>query len=169
MAPWLRTLRSILWNSLPALSFVAIVGAWAIAIPLFNIPKYLLPAPDAVFLRLFSDWQQLWSNSLITLLEIVLGFGLTLVTAIPLGLVIALSPLAKQVVYPPLMFMQLVPKIAVAPLFLVWLGFGIESKVLAKSREVVMVKSWETPRHLPPQAMLLNTDRRPASPDLAAA
>lgn len=130
MAPWMRTLRSILWNSLPALSFVAIVAAWAIAIPLFSIPKYLLPAPDAVFIRLFSDWQQLWSNSLITLLEIVLGFGLTLVTAIPLGLVIALSPLAKQVVYPPLMFMQLVPKIAVAPLFLVWLGFGIESKVL---------------------------------------
>jgi NitT/TauT family transport system permease protein len=129
-APWMRTLRAILWNSLPAMSFVAIIAAWAIAIPLFSIPKYLLPAPDAVFMRLFSDWGQLWSNSLITLLEIVLGFGLTLVTAIPLGLVIALSPLAKQVVYPPLMFMQLVPKIAVAPLFLVWLGFGIESKVL---------------------------------------
>lgn len=123
-------LRAFLWNSLPVLSFVAIIGAWAVAIPLFSIPKYLLPAPDAVFLRLFTDWQQLWSNSLITLLEIVLGFALTVVTAIPLGLVIALSPWAKQVLYPPLMFMQLVPKIAVAPLFLVWLGFGIESKVL---------------------------------------
>jgi hypothetical protein len=44
--------------------------------------------------------------------------------------VIALSPLAKQIVYPPIMLMQLVPKIAVAPLFLIWLGFGIESKVL---------------------------------------
>jgi len=130
MAPWMRTLRAFLWNSLPALSFVAIIAGWAIAIQIFKIPKYLLPAPDAVFLRLFSDWEQLYSNSLITLLEIVMGFGLTLVTAIPLGLMIALSPLAKQVVYPPLMFMQLVPKIAVAPLFLVWLGFGIESKVL---------------------------------------
>ncbi len=127
---WLKALRSFLWNSLPALSFVAIVGAWAIAIPVFEIPKYLLPAPGAVFLRLFTDWEQLWTNSLVTLLEIVLGFGLTVVTAIPLGLVIALSPVAKQVIYPPLMFMQLVPKIAVAPLFLVWLGFGIESKVL---------------------------------------
>lgn len=129
-APWMRTIRAILWNALPALSFVAIIAGWALAIELFKIPKFLLPAPDDVFIRLFSDWEQLYSNSLITLLEIVLGFGLTLVTAIPLGLVIALSPLAKQVVYPPLMFMQLVPKIAVAPLFLVWLGFGIESKVL---------------------------------------
>jgi len=127
---WVKALRSVLWNALPALSFVAIVAAWAIAVPLFQIPKYLLPAPDAVFLRLFTDWHQLWTNSLVTLLEIVLGFGLTVVTAIPLGLVIALSPLAKQTLYPPLMFMQLIPKIAVAPLFLVWLGFGIESKVL---------------------------------------
>jgi NitT/TauT family transport system permease protein len=68
--------------------------------------------------------------SLVTLSEILLGFGLTLVTAIPLGLLIALSLVARQVVYPPLMLMQLVPKIAVAPLFLVWLGFGMESKVL---------------------------------------
>lgn len=127
---WLRALQSLVWNSLPVLSFVAIVGAWAIAIPVFSIPKYLLPAPDAVFLRVFTDANQLWSNSLVTLLEIVFGFGLTVVSAIPLGLFIALSPLAKQCVYPPLMFMQLVPKIAVAPLFLVWLGFGIESKVL---------------------------------------
>ncbi|MBR0695488.1 ABC transporter permease subunit [Bradyrhizobium lablabi] len=65
-----------------------------------------------------------------TLTEIVLGFGLTLVTAIPLGLLIALSPIARQILYPPIMLLQLVPKIAVAPLFLVWLGFGIESKVL---------------------------------------
>ena len=72
----------------------------------------------------------LWTHSQVTLTEILLGFGLTIVTAIPLGLLIALSPLAKQIVYPPIMLMQLVPKIAVAPLFLVWLGFGIESKVL---------------------------------------
>jgi NitT/TauT family transport system permease protein len=77
-----------------------------------------------------SDAPMLWNHSMVTLTEIVLGFGLTVVTAIPLGLLIALSPVAKQIGYPPLMLMQLVPKIAVAPLFLVWLGFGIESKVL---------------------------------------
>jgi NitT/TauT family transport system permease protein len=125
-----RTLRRVAWNLLPPLTFVAIVATWAAAIPLFKIPPYLLPGPGAVFGRVVSDFEQLWTNALVTLTEIVLGFGLTLVTAIPLGLVIALSPLAKQVLYPPLMFLQLVPKIAVAPLFLVWLGFGIESKVL---------------------------------------
>lgn len=125
-----RRLKGFTWNMLPPLTFVAIVGLWALAIDVFKIPPYLLPGPGGVFSRLISDAGMLWENSQITLAEIVMGFGLTLVTAIPLGLAIALSPLAKQVVYPPLMLMQLVPKIAVAPLFLVWMGFGMESKVL---------------------------------------
>jgi len=126
----IRNLKRIGWNLMPPLTFVAIVGLWAAAIPIFKIPAYLLPSPGGVFARLITDSQQLWDNSLVTLTEIVLGFGLTVVTAIPLGLVIALSIVAKQIVYPPLMLLQLVPKIAVAPLFLVWLGFGIESKVV---------------------------------------
>ncbi len=126
----MRNAKRIGWNLLPPLTFVIIIGLWAAAIPVFKIPPYLLPGPAGVFSRVISDAPQLWENSLVTLTEIVLGFGLTLVTAIPLGLFIALSMLAKQIVYPPLMFLQLVPKIAVAPLFLVWLGFGIESKVL---------------------------------------
>src|SRR5687768_2559131 len=125
-----RNLKRVGWNLLPPLTFVAIVALRAAAIPIFKIPPYLLPGPGGVFSRVITDAPQLWENSVVTLTEIVFGFGLTLVSAIPLGLLIALSMLAKQLIYPPLMFMQLVPKIAVAPLFLVWLGFGIESKVL---------------------------------------
>ena len=126
----IRHAKRIGWNLLPPLTFVAIVALWGEAIPIFKIPPYLLPGPGGVFRRLITDAPQLWDNSLVTLTEILFGFGLTLVSAIPLGLIIALSRLAKQIVYPPLMLLQLVPKIAVAPLFLVWLGFGIESKVL---------------------------------------
>jgi NitT/TauT family transport system permease protein len=126
----MRMLRSVAWNLLPPLTFVAMVGLWWGAVELFRIPAYLLPGPGAVFARLVTDAGLLWTHSQVTLIEILLGFGLTIVIAIPLGLIIALSPLAKQIVYPPIMLMQLVPKIAVAPLFLIWLGFGIESKVL---------------------------------------
>jgi NitT/TauT family transport system permease protein len=128
--PLLRLALRVGWNLLPPLTFVAIIGAWALLIKIFKVPAYLLPAPGPVFQRLITDAPMLWSNSLVTLTEIVLGFGLTLVSAIPLGLVIALSPVARQILYPPIMLLQLVPKIAVAPLFLVWLGFGMESKVL---------------------------------------
>ncbi len=125
-----RRLRTIGWNLLPPLTFLAIVGLWSGSIRLFGIPAYLLPAPGAVFSRVVTDAAMLWTHAMVTMTEIVLGFALTIVFAIPLGLLIALSPLAKQILYPPIMLLQLVPKIAVAPLFLVWLGFGIESKVL---------------------------------------
>ncbi len=126
----MRRLIAIAWSLLPPLTFIAIVALWSVSITVFRIPAYLLPKPGAVFSRMIADAPMLWSHSLITLTEILLGFGLTVVTAIPLGLAIALSRVAKQIIYPPLMLMQLVPKIAVAPLFLVWLGFGMESKVL---------------------------------------
>ena len=126
----MRKVRRVGWNLLPPLTFIVIVALWAAAVPIFKIPAYLLPGPGSVFSRVVTDAPMLWNHSVVTLTEILLGFGLTVLTAIPLGLVIALSPLAKQIGYPPLMLMQLVPKIAVAPLFLVWLGFGIESKVL---------------------------------------
>jgi NitT/TauT family transport system permease protein len=125
-----RMLRRIGWNLLPPLTFVAIVALWSWSIRIFNIPPYLLPGPGGVFQRLVTDAGMLWNNALVTMAEILLGFGLTLLTAIPLGLVIALSPLARQILYPPIILLQLVPKIAVAPLFLVWLGFGMESKVV---------------------------------------
>lgn len=129
-SPVIRMLLRWGWNLIPPLTFVGIVGLWAGAIKFFKIPAYLLPGPEAVFDRVITDRWMLWLNAKVTLTEIVLGFGLTVVGAIPLGLLIALSPLAKQTLYPPIMLLQLVPKIAVAPLFLVWLGFGIESKVL---------------------------------------
>ena len=125
-----RLARRVAWKLLPPLTFAAMVGVWWGAVQVFNIPAYLLPGPGAVFARIVTDGGMLWSHSKVTLIEILLGFGLTIVTSIPLGLLIALSALAKQIVYPPIMLMQLVPKIAVAPLFLVWLGFGLESKVL---------------------------------------
>lgn len=126
----LRMLLRIVWNTIPAFTFVALVGLWAIAVRVFDVPSYLIPRPSGVFQLLVSDAGMLWVNAKTTLAEILFGFGLTVVTAIPLGLAIALSPLAKQVLYPPAMLLQLVPKIAMAPLFLVWFGFGMESKVV---------------------------------------
>src|SRR5262245_39084947 len=125
-----RAIRRIGWNLLPPLTFVGMIALWWGVVELFKIPAYLLPGPGSVFARLVTDAGLLWTHSQVTLTEILLGFGLTVVAAIPLGLLIALSMLARQIVYPPIMLMQLVPKIAVAPLFLIWLGFGIESKVL---------------------------------------
>ncbi|WP_240341968.1 ABC transporter permease [Arthrobacter sp. Alg241-R88] len=124
-----RQIRSIAWSSLPLLVFLAILVAWAAVVELFKIPAYLLPGPIAVFERLFSDASSLWTHTQSTLVVIVIGLLLSIVIGIPLGLVIALSRTAKQLLYPQVMILQLVPKIAVAPLLLVWLGFSINTKI----------------------------------------
>ena len=124
-----RRMGSIAWSSLPPLVFVAILLGWAATVELFRIPAYLLPGPLAVFERLFTDANSLWVHTQSTLVVLVVGLLLSIVIGIPLGLVIALSRTAKQLVYPPVIVLQLVPKIAVAPLLLVWLGFSLNTKV----------------------------------------
>jgi NitT/TauT family transport system permease protein len=123
-------IRRLAWASAPVLTFVALIVLWGALVAIFRVPDYLVPAPQAVMPKLIEARQALWQNTVTTLREIVIGFVITVVLSIPLGLLIALSMVARRVAYPVLVFIQLVPKIAVAPLFLVWFGFGIQSKVL---------------------------------------
>jgi NitT/TauT family transport system permease protein len=123
-------LRRIAWACAPVLTFVGLIILWGALVSIFRIPDYLVPTPQSVIPRLIQARQALWLNTLTTLREIVIGFAITVVLSIPLGLLIALSLVARRVAYPVLVFIQLVPKIAIAPLFLVWFGFGIQSKVL---------------------------------------
>src|SRR5690606_33747644 len=122
--------KKVAWSLLPAVTFVGVVLFWWASIPIFEIPPYLLPEPGGVFVRIFSDSEMLWRNAEVTIIEILVGFGLAIVFALPLGLFIALTPWANQLIYPPVLVLQLVPNIAVAPLFLVWMGFAKESKLL---------------------------------------
>jgi NitT/TauT family transport system permease protein len=122
--------RRFVWPVLPAAMFFAVIAGWWLAVAALNIPPYLLPSPADVLPALVASGRSVWANTIVTLNEIILGFLLSVVTAIPLGLLIALSPTAKRMLYPLLVFIQLVPKIAIAPLFIVWIGFGPTSKVM---------------------------------------
>jgi NitT/TauT family transport system permease protein len=125
-----RWLVRLAQDSLPVWVFIALIGAWWAAVAVLKVPSFLLPPPQDVLPRIWEGRQSLFNHSLITIQEILLGFGLSVVTAIPLGLLIALSPIAKRMLYPLLVFIQLVPNIAIAPLFVVWMGFGLTSKVM---------------------------------------
>jgi NitT/TauT family transport system permease protein len=129
-----RRRKGLLWRitreTLPAWVFFALIAAWWAAVSILKVPAFLLPPPEDVLPRIWEARVSLLDHTWVTMQEIILGFGLSVVTAIPLGLLIALSPTAKRMLYPLLVFIQLVPKIAVAPLFVVWLGFGLTSKVM---------------------------------------
>lgn len=124
-----QKLASVGWAAAPPATFVVIILLWAAAVEIFTIPSYLLPSPMAVLSRMFDERSNLLAQAVPTLEALGIGLLLCLVISIPVGLLIALSKVAKQTIYPIVMLMQLVPKIAIAPLLLVWLGFSIQTKV----------------------------------------
>lgn len=126
-----RLARTTLLNvAIVVLTFAVLVFLWWAAVVAFEIPQYLVPPPQALVPSMVENAPDLWENTKITLVEILLGFGASVIFSIPMGLAIALSTSVRRVVYPVLVFIQLIPKIAIAPLFLIWFGFGIQSKVL---------------------------------------
>ena len=115
----------------PVLLIVAIFVLWELVIRVFRIPPYLIPAPLAVAKMLVAEWPRLWQNGLFTAYATLGGFALSIIIGIPIAMIIAYSRLVESYVYPLLVFSQSVPKIAIAPLFVVWFGFGIFPKVIS--------------------------------------
>ena len=112
------------------LIIVLIIG-WDLCIRLFKIPPYLVPTPWQVVEQLFKEWPMLWREALPTLYATLGGFVLSALVGVPVAMWIAYSRLVESFVYPLLVFSQSVPKVAIAPLFVVWFGFGVIPKVIA--------------------------------------
>ena len=115
----------------PLILIVVIFVLWDLVIRIFKIPPYLIPAPWDVAKMLVAEWPRLWRESLFTGYATLGGFGLSILFGIPIAMLIAYSRLVESYVYPLLVFSQSVPKIAIAPLFVVWFGFGIFPKVIS--------------------------------------
>ena len=120
-AAWLR----------PFLFLAFIVAAWDLSIRLFHIPAYQIPSPGDVVAVLWTDWPELLRQSWPTTYATICGFALSALFGIPVAMLIAGSKTVESYVYPLLVFSQSVPKIAIAPLFVVWFGFGIIPKVIS--------------------------------------
>ena len=125
-----RPARRIGSLAYPIGMMVALLVVWEAAARLFSIPPYLLPAPSAIVLSMAANSAVLIKESIVTTFEILLGFALSVVVGVPLALGIFLWRPFARAVYPLLVSSQAVPKVAVAPLFLVWFGFGLMPKVL---------------------------------------
>jgi NitT/TauT family transport system permease protein len=114
----------------PIGTIVVLIAVWQVAARLFSFPPYLLPAPSEIVQAMDANAAVLIKQSLSTTIEILLGFALSVVVGVPLALAIYLWRPFERAIYPLLISSQAVPKVAVAPLFLVWFGFGLVPKVL---------------------------------------
>jgi ABC-type nitrate/sulfonate/bicarbonate transport system permease component len=114
----------------PLALLVVLIAAWELAVQITRTPQWLVPAPSAVWHSLVQDRELLASNALVTLYEVVLGFSLAVVTGIGLGIAIYRSRTLDRVLYPLVIGSQTIPVPALAPLLLVWFGYGLLPKVL---------------------------------------
>jgi NitT/TauT family transport system permease protein len=108
----------------------AVTVLWELAIRLFRVPTFVLPAPSAVIRSLIENWAQLASATQSTALEILLGFVLAAITGIAIALVIVRFDRFGRALYPLIVLFQNVPKVALAPIFILWFGFDLAPKVL---------------------------------------
>lgn len=115
-------------NGLTGIAVLFVI--WELVVRLAHVSPFQLPAPSRVAAEIWAQRAVLGTHAFSTLLIILTGFGLSALVGIPLALAIAFQPFFRRVVYPMLVFSQLVPKIALAPLFVIWLGFGFLPKVL---------------------------------------
>ncbi|NUT29086.1 MAG: ABC transporter permease [Streptomyces sp.] len=112
--------------------FVTVVLTWEFAVPALGVDDYVLPRPSQILLALrtlLSD-PLFWGHLRVTVLESLYGFLLGVGAAVVLGTVIAQVRLVERALMPYVVAFQTVPKVALAPLFVVWFGFGMTSKVV---------------------------------------
>jgi NitT/TauT family transport system permease protein len=114
----------------PAATLLVLLVVWELAARGGYVPRYILPSPSGIAVRFAQMHALILKESLFTLQETLLGFGLSVLIGIPLGMLLVASRTFNRAVYPLLVASQVVPKVAIAPLFLVWFGFGLMSKVL---------------------------------------
>jgi NitT/TauT family transport system permease protein len=115
----------------PVLAIVIVIfAAWEIAVRALSIPDYILPSPWVIAAKIATSWQLLLVNAFVTLQEILLGFALSVVIAIPLAIAVVYSRIFERVAFPFMVSLQTIPKVALAPILVMWLGYGILPKVM---------------------------------------
>ncbi|MGI6855397.1 ABC transporter permease [Mesorhizobium sp. 1B3] len=119
-------LRSIV---LPVGLALLVVLGWQAYVSLGDIPAVILPSPVSIVEYIFKRHEILLTHAIPTTLESAAGFLLATVIGVILAIVITYSRIAREALYPNLVFFQLIPKIALAPLFIIWLGIGSQSRI----------------------------------------
>ena len=115
---------------IPLLFILTLLAVWEGAVLLFHIPLYVLPSPIQVVKTLISESATLAGHAAVTVMEAAAGIAISFVLAVFLGIVMDCFPVIRQGLYPILVVTQTVPMIVLAPILIIYLGFGIAPKIL---------------------------------------
>jgi ABC-type nitrate/sulfonate/bicarbonate transport system permease component len=115
---------------LPLLVAVAFIGGWELYVVLSGINEILLPPPTRVASALWSDRSTLESDAWVTIKEVVLGYLLAVAFGIGFAILVHSSRIIERALYPWLVVSQMIPIVAIAPVFVLWTGFDIRPKLI---------------------------------------
>ncbi len=115
---------------LPTLSGIGGLALWEFAVWFFELPSYLLPAPSEIAVVMVDKAHLLTVQLQYTAQAAVVGFAIALAFSLGLGALIAASPAVERILYVWLVVFHAIPKVVVAPLLLVWIGFGMKSSII---------------------------------------
>jgi NitT/TauT family transport system permease protein len=122
------TLLAESWR--PVAVLLALFGVWWFVAWRELVPAYLVPAPGAVAETMIAEWPMLLEHTWVTTLETILGFVLAAVIGVATAVLLVYSRTAEKSLYPLILFAQVIPKIAIAPILVVWFGFGMTPKIV---------------------------------------
>lgn len=119
------------WISTPVL-LLLFVGGWQATVSVFGVSEFILPAPAdvAASVKDLVAGQDIWLHLRTTLMEVLAGFTIAIVTGTAVGAVLGRIVWLERAVQPALVGLQVVPKVAFVPLFVIWFGFGMTSKII---------------------------------------
>lgn len=112
----------------PGLALI-VLALWQLAVPALGLSEFVLPTPLQIIARMGKDYALLLTHARVTLFEVLGGFGLAVLLGIPTALLIFYSRVFERAVYPLLIAEQAVPKVALAPLVVLYLGYGWAPKI----------------------------------------
>lgn len=108
-----------------AIALAAVLIVWELACDFWQVPSWLLPAPSRIVTETWEIRQILSLHFVVTFSEVAGGFLIAIVTSVPIAILVVYSRLLRRIIYPVLLMQQSVPKVALAPLLLLWVGYGL--------------------------------------------
>ncbi len=121
---------NVIRNSwLPIAALIVVLVLWEALIKGFDVPRYILPPFSDVLEELTNNFPKIWAHTLYTAKETFVGFAISTAIGIPLSIIVAFSKFLRKTFFPAALTLEMVPKIAFAPIFVVWLGFQFASKI----------------------------------------
>jgi NitT/TauT family transport system permease protein len=132
----------------PALTFVGLVVAWEVVARVLHVPVWLVPAPSEIVSALIARGPNIFFHTWITFYETLLGFLVAIALGVPLAVAVTYSRALSNTIYPLILVTQSIPKVAFAPILLIWFGYGDLPKIVVAFLVAFFALVVDTPTRL---------------------